>query len=112
MTDTVYTAAFDGNKFLMVYNQKRKGWEMPGGHIESGETPEDAARREFMEESGYDVQLIDKKIDHGAWIFVAKLGGKKGKGEMKSSLFQELPSELAFGLDEYTGVLEWARSLL
>ncbi len=27
-------------------------WSIPGGHIESGETPEEAARREIHEESG------------------------------------------------------------
>jgi 8-oxo-dGTP diphosphatase len=36
---TIYTIAFKGNEFLMVYNRKRNGWEMPGGKIEPGEAP-------------------------------------------------------------------------
>jgi 8-oxo-dGTP pyrophosphatase MutT (NUDIX family) len=28
-------------------------WVFPGGHQEAGETPEEAARREFLEETGY-----------------------------------------------------------
>ena len=28
--DTIYTIAFKDGLFLMVWNPKRKGWEMPG----------------------------------------------------------------------------------
>ena len=31
------------------------GWEIPGGAIDKGETPEDAARRECLEETGWSV---------------------------------------------------------
>ncbi len=33
-------------------------WEMPGGFIDDGETPEQAAEREFMEETGYRASTI------------------------------------------------------
>ena len=33
------------------------GWEFPGGKVESGEAPEDAARRETLEELGVRVRL-------------------------------------------------------
>ena len=41
-----------GNKYVFSYNQKRKGWEIPGGHIEEGETWQEAAKREMYEETG------------------------------------------------------------
>ena len=39
-------------KFLFSYNKKRKGWEIPGGHIEENETWVEAAKREMYEETG------------------------------------------------------------
>ena len=40
------------DKYVFSYNEKRKGWEIPGGHIEEGETWKEAAKREMYEETG------------------------------------------------------------
>lgn len=56
--DSAYTVAFGDGGFLMVFNPRRGGWEMPGGHIREGETAEEGARREFMEEAGYLMDIV------------------------------------------------------
>ena len=39
-------------KILLSRHKNRTTWETQGGHIENGETPVDAAKRELFEESG------------------------------------------------------------
>ena len=50
-TRVVCVCRYQG-KYLFSYNKKREGWEIPGGHIEEGETWEEAAKREMYEETG------------------------------------------------------------
>ena len=46
-------------KILLVKSPKwRNKWTMPGGHIEPGETIEEAALREVKEETGINVRII------------------------------------------------------
>jgi 8-oxo-dGTP diphosphatase len=47
----------DDKKILLIKNPKR-GWELPGGGVESGESIRNAAIREVKEEAGIDVQLL------------------------------------------------------
>jgi 8-oxo-dGTP pyrophosphatase MutT (NUDIX family) len=35
------------------------GWEIPAGAIEEGESPEDAARREVLEETGWEIGAVE-----------------------------------------------------
>ena len=50
-TFVVVCSRYDG-KWLLSRHRERDTWETQGGHIEPGETPMQAARRELYEESG------------------------------------------------------------
>ncbi|MCM3444245.1 NUDIX hydrolase [Metabacillus halosaccharovorans] len=45
------------DKILLIKGPKR-GWEMPGGQVEEGESLKDAAIRETKEETGIDIEVI------------------------------------------------------
>ena len=48
---------FDKNKVLLL--QYLQGhWDFPKGHVEAGETPEEAALRELLEETGLTAEII------------------------------------------------------
>lgn len=56
--ETVMCYLFKGDEMLMLFRNKKKvdinkgKWIGVGGHMEHGETPDDAMRREFFEETG------------------------------------------------------------
>lgn len=47
----------DRDEVLMIDSPKR-GWEFPGGQVESGESLGDAIRREVLEEAGVEVEMV------------------------------------------------------
>ncbi|CAG7646563.1 NUDIX domain-containing protein [Paenibacillus allorhizosphaerae] len=46
-----FVLAFQQDQLLLTHLHER-GWDIPGGHIEPGETPEEAVKRELYEETG------------------------------------------------------------
>lgn len=109
---TVYAVAFSGGKYLMVYNPARKGWEMPGGKMESGEDIAAATKREFLEESGYVIEIVAVRNLGYCDVCAAILHEKTSDGEMESRLFSELPTDLSFSKEEYEDVIPWAKAAL
>jgi 8-oxo-dGTP pyrophosphatase MutT (NUDIX family) len=49
--------------FLMLLNRKLGCWVPPGGKVDRHETPDEAALRECLEETGINIELKGKKTD-------------------------------------------------
>ena len=103
----VVCSNFQG-KWLMSRHKKRDTWETQGGHIEPGETPMDAAKRELYEESGVrDADLFavcdyygyDATGHANGMVFLAVIHqlGELPESEMSETrLFERMPENLTY----------------
>ena len=55
---TVAVFVVHRGRVLLLFHPKLAMWLPPGGHIEAGELPDEAAVREVFEETGVRVQLV------------------------------------------------------
>lgn len=58
MTATAFMIPLTVDGKVVMAQNRRRGIEFPGGHIDPGETPTQAAVRECLEETGYRVSHI------------------------------------------------------
>lgn len=69
LTTSALGLVFDGSRLLLPKLTQR-GWDIPGGHIEAGELPEESFRREVREETGAILSVVcplgyQKIVIHG-----------------------------------------------
>jgi 8-oxo-dGTP diphosphatase len=97
---------------LIERKNEPKGWALPGGFVDIGETVEEAGLREAYEETGLDIEIVrqfhvysdpkrDPRGQHSASVVLSARGWgkpKAGDDALKAELFHEmnLPENIAF----------------
>ena len=104
----VVIGAMLGDLWIFVRHHRRTTWEMPAGHIEQGETADQAAVRELYEETGavesHLVHVCDYRVDHEDYsgygrLYSAQVAQREDTLEHEIAeirLFSELPGELTY----------------
>ena len=99
-------------------SHERLLWSLPKGHIESGETPQQAAVREVQEETGIKPEIVRELGVIDFWFMAS---GKRIHKTVHHFLFQEAGGKLApqvtevddvrwFPLHEIVSILAYPRS--
>ncbi|GAA1508027.1 NUDIX hydrolase [Kribbella lupini] len=77
LISTAFVLLFDSSSRLLLRYADlpaRGGWDLPGGHVEPGETPREAAVRELHEETGW--PLDESALAVLGWNRIQLLGAK------------------------------------
>ena len=96
------------DKYLMLHRVSRENdinkgkWIGVGGHFEDNESPEECARREIFEETGFIIPISDLRF-RALVTFVSD----KGDYELMSLFTAKAPEGEPIKCDE--GVLEWVK---
>ena len=95
-------------QLLLSRHRHRRTWETQGGHIEPGESPMDAARRELYEESGateytltalFDYRVVNERGDDTGIIYYASIRARSALPDSEMAevrLFDRLPDAITY----------------
>jgi 8-oxo-dGTP pyrophosphatase MutT (NUDIX family) len=90
-----------GRRDLKDQSRERLLWSLPKGHIEEGETPEQAAVREVQEETGIESEIAKELGVINFWFMA---GGNRIHKTVHHYLFKETGGKLAPQLTEVDDV--------
>ncbi len=92
--------------WLFVRHQERDTWEIPGGHLEDGETPAQAARRELYEETGAKTLDLVTVCD-----YAVERAGQRSWGRLFAAHVHELVALPQSEIAEVRGALDLPHDL-
>jgi 8-oxo-dGTP pyrophosphatase MutT (NUDIX family) len=104
----------DDGRVLLVNPTYKKGWEIPGGYVEIGESPRTAAIREVKEELGLDIDVRTLLVldwaphpNEGDKLLIIFDGGTLSQDQLEGIVFEdgELSAARFFSPDELFDVL-------
>ena len=94
-------------KLLLLYREDENWWEVPGGKVEKGESPTEAAVRETEEEIGVK-PVLEKPFysgefqkDEEIFLWHGYLAETQGKPEIKEEKFSEMKYFTAKDLENH-----------
>lgn len=68
ITVSSYVVDIEREAILLVYHRKMQKWLSPGGHLEADEIPQEAAKREVLEETGLTIEFFyDEHLHVDRW---------------------------------------------
>ena len=107
------------DQWIFCRHKDRATWEIPGGHVEPGETALQAAYRELYEETGAvdaDLSVVGcyRLTDHGLLCFaqVRQMGPIPAYSEIaECRLFDRIPKDLTYGA-VHAQLFDWVQGWL
>ena len=103
------------DSWIMVKN-KNRGWEFPGGHLETGESPEEAALRELYEETGIlgTAKAVEGDLILGGYVVLVRVDRDVSPEPWISSddsieevgWCLQIPESSAWGTEEIQAVID------
>ena len=60
-------------QYLLIRNKRSAHWGFPKGHIEPGETKEETAIREVLEETGLNIEIVPGFVKNSEYIIQGKI---------------------------------------
>lgn len=76
------------NKEYLVLSSPQRGWGLPGGHVEKGETPQKTAIRELREEAAVEIDKDSLQVV-GGWL-ARKINKTEGNSKYPDLAYQLL----------------------